>query len=300
VSQVETRAARVLERAGLRGSVLARDLGSGLELSVQADLPVPLASLVKLPLAAAVLAAAAAGELDLAALVTIDADRRSRGGPGLARFRHPATLAVEDLVTMAVELSDNSAADALFELVPPAAVTGWLQSVGIRDVIVRHPVETLYASLALRLEEHDAAAVAALVVAADAEGLPSPLPELDPERANVGTARALADLLALVWGDDLDPRVSARLRTALGGNVHRQRLAPDFAADASTWSSKTGSFVHLRHEAGVVEHRTGEAVAVVALTASSLPAVQQPVAEQAMGEAARLLHDEVLRQRPIA
>ncbi len=295
----ETRAARVLENAGLRGAVLARDLTTGYQVAVGADRPFALASLVKLPVAAAVLDAAARGDVDLAVPVTIDAVHRSRGGPGLARFRHPATVAVGDLVTMALELSDNTAADLLLGLVAPAQVTGWLREHAIDDLVVRHPVESLYRSLALRVEEHDAATVASLVVAADQDGMPSPLPELDAERANVGTAGALADLLGLIWTGDLDASVSGPLRSALEGTVHRQRLAPDFASDDARWSSKTGTFAHLRHEAGVVEHRHGEVVAVVALTASRLPATQQPLAEQAMGEAARLVHDEVLRRRPV-
>ena len=77
----------------------------------------------------------------------------------------------------------------------------------------------------------------------------------------------------------------------------RHRLAPDFESDAARWSSKTGTFLHLRHEAGVVEHASGETLVVVALTAGTTAALTQPVAEQAIGHACRVLHDEVIRVR---
>lgn len=288
------RAGHVLETAGLSGSLLVRHLGTGHELALDADRPFPLASVAKLPLAAAALDAAHRGELDLSTPVRIDVANRSLGGPGLARFTHPAAIAVGDLIRLAIELSDNTAADALFRLVSPGNVTRWLQAIGTSGIVLRHPIGELYASLATQTRSLDAATVHSLVVAASIQGHPSPLPQLDIERANAGTARGLADLLQMLWNGSIDDAVAAPLRDMLAANVFRQRLAPDFSADTSAWYSKTGSFVHLRHEAGVVEHGSGETLVVVALTRSSVPAVIQPSAEQAMGHAARILHDELV------
>jgi beta-lactamase class A len=287
-------AAHVLQSAGLSGALLVRHLGTGQELALDADRPFPLASLAKLPLAGATLDAARRGEVDLAAPVTIAPRLRSQDGPGIGRFSYPATVAVGDLLKLAVEISDNTAADAVFELVPPAAVTDWLRAIGTSGVVIRHPIEDLFRSLAMQTNVNDAATVHSLVVSADREGHPSPLPQLDIERANAGTARGLADLLQRLWDGSLDEKVAAPVRAMLRANVMRQRLAPDFASDAASWSSKTGSFVHLRHEAGVVEHADGQTLVVVALTRSARAAVVQPSAEQAMGQAARILHDELL------
>jgi beta-lactamase class A len=82
----------------------------------------------------------------------------------------------------------------------------------------------------------------------------------------------------------------------MADNVVRHRLAPDFASDASKWSSKTGTLLNLRHEVGVVEHEDGEMLAVAALTESSVPAAIQPAAEATMAQVARALHDH-LRSR---
>jgi beta-lactamase class A len=75
--------------------------------------------------------------------------------------------------------------------------------------------------------------------------------------------------------------------------VLRQRLGPDFSSDASTWSSKTGTLLNLRHEIGVVEHEDDTPFAVAALTESRVPAAAQPAAEALMGRVARALHDRL-------
>lgn len=288
------RAVQVLDDAGLSGSLLVRDIATGRELSFDAEKPFPLASVAKLPLAAAAMHTAHSGALDLAMPITIDHRARSRGGPGIARFAYPATLALGDLIRLAIELSDTSAADAILRIIEPTVVTDWLHSVGVKGIVIRHPVGDLYASLADQVSESDTPTVRSLVVSADRLGHPSPLPQLDLERANAGTARALADLLQLLWTDGIGTDVSSELRHMLNGNVIRHRLAPDFSSDTASWSSKTGSFMHLRHEAGVVEHIDGGALIVVALTRSREAAADQAVAEQAIGYAARLLHDELL------
>jgi beta-lactamase class A len=116
-------------------------------------------------------------------------------------------------------------------------------------------------------------------------------------RANAGSGRAFVDLLEALWTPSRLPAdVTARVRSLMGENVIRHRLAPDFGSDAAKWSSKTGTLLNLRHEVGVVEHDDGGAFAVAALTESSVPAVIQPAAEALMAQVARALHDHLRAQ----
>jgi beta-lactamase class A len=74
----------------------------------------------------------------------------------------------------------------------------------------------------------------------------------------------------------------------------RHRLAVELVSDEVRVRSKTGTFLDLRHEAGVVERGTGDAtgrgerIAVAVLTRSSVPAAVQMEADLAIGHAARL------------
>ncbi len=284
-----------LDDAGLRGSFLVRDLRSGEEIAIEPDAQWPSASLVKVPLAVATLERIRLGELDGATQLDIEPGRITTPGPtGLSRFRHPARVAVDDLLYLSTAISDGVAADALFGLTPPPEVARILKGFGIEGITVRHPVQELADTPAERFERGEVHLAYALAVDAGTAGRGHRIPQLDVTRASSGSARAFADLLQALWTPSAIPaEVAARVRELMRHNVVRHRLAPDFVSDASIWSSKTGTLLTLRHEIGVVEHADGQAFAVVALTESRVAAAQQPGAEAVMARVARRLRDHL-------
>lgn len=295
-----------LDDAGLTGSFLVRDLRTGRQLAIDPQERYAVASLVKVPLAMAVLERVATGEVDPARRLRVGpgdpalVDRP--GPPGTGRFRHAVDVAVEDLLYLAVSLSDSTAADALFGLVPPAQVGAYLAEIGIEGIEVRHPVGDLNATPAERLDAAEGHLAHRLAIGTGTADGGHAVAQLDLTRASTATAGALADLLEALWAPTgggparpaVRPEVARRVRSLLGLTVMRQRLATELASDAARWSSKTGTLLNERHEAGVVEHDDGGVLAVVALTRSRVPAVVQPVAEAEMAAVARGLHD-VLR-----
>ncbi|MBT0770274.1 serine hydrolase [Kineosporia sp. J2-2] len=285
----------LLEEGGLHGSFLVRDLDTGDEIGLEPDLEFPAASLVKVPLALATLDRIRTGELDGAAPLTVRPGRLDVPGPtGLSRFRHPATIALDDLLYLSVCLSDTTAADVLLGLTPPAAVTAFLREHGQTGITVRHALHDLSDTPAERFGASELHLAHSLAIGAGTAGRGHPVPQLDVSRANSGSARAFTDLLQAVWRpQSIDATVAARMRDLMANNLIRQRLAPDFASDASRWSSKTGTLLNLRHEVGVVEHADGQTFAVAALTESSVAASIQPGAEALMAAVARELRDHL-------
>ncbi|GAB2872725.1 serine hydrolase [Actinoallomurus bryophytorum] len=288
---------RTLDDAGLQGSFLVRDLHSGDELGIDPDVEFPIASLVKVPLAMATLERVRRGELDGAAQIVVEPGRITTPGPtGLGRFRHPARVAVDDLLYLSTSVSDGTAADALFALTPPAEVAAALHGFGLGGIRVRHTIRELNETVAERLDPADTHLAHSLAIEAGTAGRGHRIPQLDVTRANSGSARAFVGLLQALWTPSrVDPGVAERVRGLMADNVLRQRLAPDFSSDASKWSSKTGTLLNLRHEIGVVEHTDGQAFGVAVLTESRVPAFNQPGAEALMAQVARTLRDE-LRQ----
>lgn len=287
-----------LDDGGLEGHFLVRDLDTGAEIGFDSETILPAASLVKVPLALVTLLRIANGELDPAQPVTVQPGRISTPGPtGTSRFRYPAVIALDDLLSLAVSLSDGSAADALFELTPPAAVAATLESLGMTGIAVRHPMRDLVQTPVERLDPTDAHFAHELAIGSGTRGNGHPVPQLDVSQANSGSARAFVDLLAALWNPTtIDAPAAERVRELMAGTVVRWRLAPDFASDAATWSSKTGTLLNLRHEIGVVEHADGDRFAVAALTRSRVAAATQPGADALMGSVARQLRDR-LRSR---
>ncbi|WP_017607838.1 serine hydrolase [Nocardiopsis xinjiangensis] len=286
---------QVLEEGGLRGSFLVRDLDSGEELALGPDLPYPTASLVKIPLALATVERVHEGELDGARTVEMVPGRDTVAGPaGLSRFRHRSRVAVEDLLYLATALSDNTAAQLLFDLTPPERIAEVLRRVGVHGITVRHGIAEVGRTPMRALDPGDAHLALELAIGAHTEGHGHPVRQLDVTHASSGSARAYVDLLQALWRPTaVAGPVAAHVRGLMGANMLRHRLSPDFASDSATWSSKTGTVLNCRHEIGVVEHADGQVLAVAALTESQVPAAAQPGAEALMGRVARRLHDHL-------
>jgi len=295
---VLSQARAALRTAGLRGCLLVRDLRTGEELAIDPDRPMPAASLVKVPLAMATLERVRLGIIDGSSPVTVAPGRLETPGPvGISRFRHPVSLYVEDLVHLSTSLSDNSAADALFALTPPDEVTAGLRRWAVDGFTVRHDMSELTRTPVELFPTGQTHLAHVLASAGSTPGSGHVLAQLDITRASIATARACADVLQLLWTPSVvDPGVARRVRDHMAAGVHRQRLTPDFVSDASRWSSKTGTLLHLRHEMGVVEHDDGQGFVIVALTESEVAAVHQPQAEAAMAHAARYLRDALRKE----
>lgn len=284
-----------LEEGGLRGSFLVRDLRTGYEAGIDPELEFPCASLVKIPLAAATLERIRRGELDGSTPIDVQPGRATAPGPtGLTRFRHPARVAVDDLLYLTMAISDETAADTLFELTSPTEVTRMTRDWGVHGITARHPAGDLSDTPAERFDPTDVHLAHALAISAGTTGQGHPVPQLDITRASSGSARAFVGLLEALWKPSkIDGAVSGRVRELMGLNLLRQRLSPDFVSDATKWSSKTGTLLNLRHEVGVVEHADGQAFAIAALTESRVPAAIQPEAEVLMARVARTLRDHL-------
>lgn len=282
-----------LEAAGLRARIIARDLDSGTQISLAPDGLVPLASVAKVPIALAVLTRISDGVVAADDLIRVEpAEADSASPTGAARFRHPAWLSVDDLLTLSVCFSDNTATDALLRLVSIAEVSRALNELGVTDIHVRHRLGDLGRTPLERLDRTEAHLAYDLAATGPTHGDGHRIWQLDVSRANAGTAAGLAGLLAEVWRPRrIGPEPAARLRELMSGNVVRHRLAPDLSSDAAMWSSKTGTLLHLRHEIGVVDHADGQSIAIVVLSESRNPASVQPAAEAALGAAARAVHD---------
>lgn len=106
-------------------------------------------------------------------------------------------------------------------------------------------------------------------------------------------ASALVDLLQRVWLDQAsEPEATAELRRVMSQQVFTSRLSSDLRTDTIRISGKTGTYLHLRHEIGVIESREDNThgpsrVAIAALTSSTRRASIAQDIDLAIGAAAR-------------
>jgi beta-lactamase class A len=274
-------------RLGVSGHFLARNIDTGEQLGFDVDVPVPLASVIKVPIALTVLERIAAGALDPALQLQLGPQTGSRGSTGISAFRYPATIAVGDLLHQMLTVSDNASADALLDLVGIDTVAERLRTWGCPGISMRHRLQRMY-DCAVGAVGNDFGLALELAIHGDERDDAHPIETLDVAYGNTGTAAALVDFLQRVWLDDIAvPAATAELRRLMGQQIFVHRLSSDLQADSITVSAKTGTFLHLRHEIGMVESDTGDRVAIAALTRSTRRAALAQDIDLAIGAAAR-------------
>jgi len=273
---------------GLRGRLHAVDLASGHEVAVAADEPVVLASVFKVALVTALYRRHEAGELDVAEQVEVGG--RTAGATGVSAMQDPVRLSLRDLAYLAIAVSDNAAADVLFDAVGDAAVSALLDQLGLG---------------ATRIPQRCRDMTAALVADTGAEGVddvqrrlaadPRLLGRLsvrDPARTNAATARDMTVLLAALWEDRAAaPESCAAVRRLMRLQVWPHRLASGFPDDGWGVAGKTGTLPGIRNEIGVVELPDGTRVAVAVFTSADTAALSLPQADRLIGTTARIAVD---------
>lgn len=287
-----TRISAAFTDAGLTGQLYATDIDSGAAIAVAATSTAPTSSLHKVCLIATLYRQAAAGRIDRTRQIEIPADGRTPSPTGLAVMRDAARLSLRDLASLAVAVSDNAAADLLWQHVGLDTVNRTMAELGLHHTVAVHTMSDIREAISAdtRRAESGPADVTDPVVAAG-------LSVLDPARTNRSTPQEMASLFAAIWRDEVcGAELGQELRALLGVQAWRHRLASGFPFDDVRVAGKTGTLPTLRHEAGVVEYPDGGRYAVAVFTRAASTAVILPSADEAIGRAARIAVD-ALRSR---
>lgn len=213
-----------------RVSVAIRDLGGdGVYAHNQRD-PFPAASTVKLLILVAVAREVAAGRVALDTAVPLPAGTRV-GGSGVLNWLPSVTrLSVQDLAWLMTAISDNTASNALLDLVGFPAVERVVADLALeRTALVRHFMRP------------------------------------QPGRENTTSANDLVTLLTAIYRALCAPRAQCDwMLTVLADQQVRDRLARYLPEDV-TFAGKSGWQSGISHDAGIVR-RNDRAVAIAVLT----------------------------------
>ncbi|WP_308286900.1 serine hydrolase [Actinomadura parmotrematis] len=287
------RLAEVFRAAGVTGHLHAVDVDTGRAVGVGPDEPVVLASVYKVPLLVAFHRRAAAGALDPAERTVLAPADRTPGPTGTSIMLDEVAMSLRDLAALMITVSDNAAADAVYDRVGRDAVNAALDELGLARTRVAGNGRDLHASL---LADAAVGDLAELWDRLDEPGLLGRLSALDPARTSRSTPREAAALLAMIWRDEAAPPAAcAAMRRLLGLQVWPHRLASGFPFDDVVVSGKTGTLATVRNEAGVVEYPDGGRYAVAVFTRAHVPAAVLPAADAAIGTAARLAVEALRR-----
>jgi beta-lactamase class A len=299
---LEARLSALASRAPARVGIMAKNLGNGTIARVNPDVPIPLLSVVKLPVAMVVLDGVDSGRWTLSTPITLlPGDMHPRGELG-DRYPHGGgPVPLHRLLKLMITRSENSSADALMRLVGgPSAVTEWLERHGIHDLRVdrnerelgndwyglsqgadtmgsAEDIRELRAQVSQAV--HDSAAQAML---------------LDPR--DTGTAEACVHLLERLWrGELLSAAMTDTLKSMLARcETGRDRL-PGLLPKGTPVARKTGTggttagVTVAINDIGVIRLPSGEDVAIAVLVGE--PRGTIPRAERLIARVARTVFD---------
>ncbi|WP_236808517.1 serine hydrolase [Amycolatopsis albispora] len=267
------------EAAGVRGWLHARRLGAEAECGWDADEPVVLASVVKVPLVLEFARQVAAGQLDPRDRVRIGA-RDRLGGTGTAGCADDVELSLRDAAYFAMTVSDNTAADVLCDRVGLDNVRSLVRELGLVRTRIAGAPRDIVASM---IEDAGGAERFAELFRKFSADRVLAMRALDPGWTNASTPREMTALLEHLWSEPGE--AAARVRQWMGQQVFWSRLGGAFGPEVRV-SGKTGTLPCIRNEIGVVEYPDGTRFAVAVFTRSASLVQRQPAIEQAIGAAA--------------
>ncbi|WP_327101808.1 class A beta-lactamase-related serine hydrolase [Nocardia vinacea] len=286
----------IFRKAGVRGWVHARCFDCAGEVGLGADEPVVLASVVKVPLVLEFARQVVAGQLDPTDRVRASAADRL-GGVGTAGCLDDVEFSLRDAAFFALTVSDNTAADLLFDRVGLDNVRSLVRELRLTETRIvgspRYVVQTMAEDIGASDTTEFARRFPTLSVS---EVLATRA--MDPLRTTASTPRDMTRLLTLLGQDRAgDPAACRWVRELMGQQLNWHRLAAAFPSEVSVWG-KTGSLPAIRNEIGVVAYPGGSRYAVAVFTRADTLAQRLPEVDHAIGEAARLAIHRIRHDLP--
>jgi beta-lactamase class A len=257
-----------------RIGIAARHLESGRSYEHNATDRFEAASVVKIAILTEAMAAVREGRIDLSERWTLTGSNKASESGWLKLFDAGLNPTWNDLLTLMVGPSDNTATNAWIERLGIDRINARMDSLGFREIRLLSILPWL-----------DKA---------------SPGPRWEGLRFGVVTPREVAEWMSrLARGDLLDAESSRLMFRYLDNSPSRARLARRFSP-ANLWAGKTGTMSGVRNDAGILRTAKGRFV-LVAFTGES-PAATEAAATHpaaiAMGEVARVIVEEWSRDLP--
>ncbi|MGH3094562.1 MAG: serine hydrolase [Streptosporangiales bacterium] len=276
-----------LSAVDAHGWVHAVDLDSGAEFAYDADQPVVLASVFKIPVLIELFRQFGDGRLDSTARRELPVEGRSDGPTGLSAMADPIELSLRDLAYWMMSVSDNAATDILVKVLGVEEINATVRALGLTRTRVDGTCDDLFQTMdadvpGLRGGDWDAESLRAARA-------------VDPERTlHAGTAVEITRLLSMIWSDTAaDPAGCAEMRRILRLQAWPHRLRSGFPERDAVVAGKTGTLPFWRNEVGVVEDEVGGRYAVAVFLRTSVHAYRNPSADACIGTLARLAVDDL-------
>lgn len=270
--------------AGIRVWLHARRLGGpSAVIALDADQPVAVASLYKLPVAVVWADLTTNGDADPHERIRLPSRGRVSGHTGVSMLLDDVDISMRDTVRLMLAVSDNTCADAVVTRLGRGRINEHFHKLGLEQTHLRQ--RSAEAQSVIQHDMGQATFVEAEDLLADPDRA-SETSQYDAALASASTAADMTLSLARLWS-----RESAShhcVREAMARQAWRHRIGSGFPHDDVGVFGKTGTLVRLRHEAAVIQFPEEHPIAVAVLTQALRPERHQPRVDNAIGDLARV------------
>jgi beta-lactamase class A len=274
MSDLRARIEQLVQESGAHIGVAVRHIESGAEVMLDADTPVPLASVVKIPVLVEAFRQLAEGRFQLTDRWPLETQHKALGSGILTQFDDGLAPTVKDLLTLMIIVSDNTATDIIMERLGVQSIDRTIHKLGFTHTHVAHTLHDIFADM-----------------------LPSPDPGQDPYALaqweaehgvrrdgfsyslgadnNVSTPREMTRLVEMIFkGELLDRSACDAMLDILFKQQLNDRL-PRFLPQGTRIAHKTGTFSGVRNDSGILYVRDDCHVAITTLSTWDYDAVRQ-------------------------
>jgi beta-lactamase class A len=212
-------------------ALAAQHVESGRTWRHNEHLPLPSASLIKLPILAAFWETVEAGRLDPNERMSVPAEARVEGTGVLKALAPGLQPTWSDLATLMITVSDNVATNLVIDRLGMEAIQAWIDKAGLAKTRIER-----------RMMDRTA---------------------MSTGRGNWTSAADVETLLcAIAAGTCVSGKASRQMRRALDAQQIQDRLPRRLHKDVRV-ANKTGNFAEVIHDAGIVSWAGGTSVIAV-------------------------------------
>ena len=303
---LERELARLAELSGGTMGVAAVHIESGRAAYLNPDVPFPMASTYKVPIAVQLLHLVDEGVLSLDKMIDIKRPHYSPGSGMISRLLNDpgVSLSLLNLLELMLLISDNSATDlCLREAGGGEAVTERMRAIGIEGIKVDRSTLLLIADW-VGVEdvpdddERDPSKYGELFESISKEQRDAAEEAFEKDPRDTSTPRAMAMLLEKIWkGAILSERSTKLLIDIMTRCETGERRLKGILPEGTVVAHKTGTIGGTTNDVGVIT-LPGDAGHVIVAAFVKESELEVPERETAIAEAARAAHDYFLFTSP--
>lgn len=265
VTELHERIETAVQKSDANIGVALCHMESGESFMLNADTPVPLASVVKIPVIVAAFHHLRQDRLRLDDRWSLQANTKALGSGILRHLEDGLALTVKDLLTLMTIISDNTATDMLMLRIGPQTINSLMHSYGLTNLHVAHTLNEIFADM-LPSSDPDQ----------DAFGLAKWEAEHGVRREgfsyslgadnNVGTPRELTRLVEMIFRAELLDRPACDTILEIMLKQQLNDRLPRFLPPGTPVAHKTGSFSGVRNDCGIIYVNDHSHIAITTLS----------------------------------